>query len=108
DRRHAVPAREREVRVPEELRIVVRVEIDEAGRDDHPLRVEDALAIAGAEPADARDATVPDADVGLVALRLRAVDDDPTPQDDVEVRHRLLSRGALPPDRKSTRLNSSH
>ena len=75
----------------------MRVEIDDAGRDDHPLRVEDAPAIGGAEPPDARDATVPDADVGLVALRLRAVDDNPTPQDDVEVRHRLLSRGTLPP-----------
>ena len=34
DRRHAVPARRGERRVPEDLRVVVRVDVDEAGRDD--------------------------------------------------------------------------
>jgi hypothetical protein len=46
-RRHPVPAGERQVRIPEQLRIVVRVEIDEAGRDDHPARVEHPGGVGG-------------------------------------------------------------
>ena len=41
----AVEARRRERRVPEHLRVVVRVDVDEPGRDDVAAGVEHALAV---------------------------------------------------------------
>ena len=72
----AVPAGERQIRVPEELRVVVGVEIDEAGGDDHAARVDDPRTIRGGDPPDVRDAAGPDADVRPIALCPRSVDDD--------------------------------
>ena len=46
DRRDAVPARQRAVRIPEQLRVVVRVQVDEAGRDDQAVGVEHAVRVA--------------------------------------------------------------
>ena len=43
DRRDAVQARRRRGRVPEELRVVVRVRVDEAGRDDQAVGVDDLV-----------------------------------------------------------------
>ena len=40
DRRHAVLARRREQRVPGDLAVVVRVDVDEAGRDEEPVGVD--------------------------------------------------------------------
>jgi len=40
DRRDAVPGRGRQVRVPEDLRIVVRVDVDEAGAHDQTRAVD--------------------------------------------------------------------
>src|SRR5262249_18055650 len=79
---------------PEELRVVVRVEVDESGRDDHAAGVERALRRRRTETADARDATVAHADVGAIALRARPVDDDAVPDDDVVVGH-ATSRAAF-------------
>ena len=45
DRGDAVEARRRERGVPEHLRVVVRVDVDEAGRDDAAAGVEHALAV---------------------------------------------------------------
>src|SRR5439155_1144981 len=64
ERRHAVPARERAVRVPVELGVVVGVEIDGAGRDDAAARVELALAAPRDRPADAGDPPLRDRDIG--------------------------------------------
>ena len=52
----AVEARRRERRVPEHLRVVVRVDVDEPGRDDVPAGVEHALAVELG--ADGRDLAV--------------------------------------------------
>ena len=51
---HAVPAHRRHLRVPADLRVQVRVQIDEAGRDGQPLGVDLALALA-VDLADSRD-----------------------------------------------------
>jgi hypothetical protein len=87
-RRHAVPPGERQVRVPEELCVVVRMEVDEARRDDHAARVEDAPRVGGLQTSDRRDPAAADGDVGAIALRARAVDHDPVLQYDVELGHR--------------------
>jgi hypothetical protein len=87
DGRDAVPPRERQVRVPEELRVVVRVQVDEPGGDDHPARVERLRGVRGLQAADPGDAAVADADVGAVALGPRAVDHQAILQDDVQLGH---------------------
>src|SRR6185369_6783153 len=73
DRGDAVPRGDREHAVPEDLRVVVRVDVDEARRDDESARVERARG-GTAEPPDLGDATGSDADVALAARGARAVD----------------------------------
>ena len=55
DRGDAVPARQRAVRVPEDLGVVVGVQIDEAGGDVHAPGVDDLGGLAGVDPADGGD-----------------------------------------------------
>ena len=81
DGRDAVEARRRERGVPEDLRVVVRVDVDEAGCDDVPARVELPLAVEVG--ADGRDLAVRDRDVGARAGRARAVDDGATLDDEI-------------------------
>ena len=59
----AVPARAGAERIPKDLRVHVRVPVDETGRHRLAVRV-DHLARALADAADRRDAAVPHADVG--------------------------------------------
>src|SRR5262249_26953436 len=88
---------ESEAGIPVELRVVVRVKIDEAGRDDHPARVEHASRGCRSEPANGRDPAAADADVGAIALRTGAVDNDAVPDHDVEIGHASSLPGrALP------------
>ncbi|MEZ5225494.1 MAG: hypothetical protein R2710_02170 [Acidimicrobiales bacterium] len=75
-------------RVPEDLGVVVRVDVDEAGGDDasggvDPVRLVDAGRQVGT---DLDDATVLDGDVGPEPRASRAVDDGPTVNDQ-PVRH---------------------
>ena len=58
-RRHAVPARRRQHRVPGDLPVVVRVHVDPAGRDQEILRVDLAPpALPTPSPTAAIDAAV--------------------------------------------------
>jgi hypothetical protein len=68
DGRDTVPARQCQVRIPEQLGIVVRVEVDEARRHDLSAGVEDARGVRAAQPADPGDTAARDADVGAIAL----------------------------------------
>jgi hypothetical protein len=69
----AVPARRREQRVPGDLAVVVRVEVDEPGRDQQAVGVDDLLRRPVGQRADLRDAPLVDGDVGLPRRRARAV-----------------------------------
>ena len=71
----AVPSGDRAVRIPSNLRVVMRMQIDEAGRDDQAVGVDDFLREAGCAAADLRDLAVLDPDVGAVARHARAVND---------------------------------
>ena len=86
-RRDAVQARRRRGRVPEELRVVVRVRVDEAGRDDEAGRRRPSRSRCSSIVADLDDAAVADTDVGPAAGRAGAVDDGAAP--DHEVEHRF-------------------
>ena len=75
--------RRRQRGVPEHLRVVVRVDVDEARRDDLALGVDRARRLL-VDVADRRDPAVADSDVGDPAGRTRAVDDRATADDHVE------------------------
>ena len=62
-------------RVPEHLRVEVRVQVEEAGGDDRAGGVELGLAVGREARADLGDAAVADPDVGGDAGRAGAVDD---------------------------------
>ena len=81
----AVEARRRERGVPEHLRVVVRVDVDEAGGDDAVAGVEDAIAVE--VRTDLGDAATGDGDVGPHARGARAVVHGPA-LDHRLVRHR--------------------
>src|SRR4029078_3958846 len=70
-----VPARWGEHRVPRDLAVVVRVHVDEAGREEEPRRV-DLLTRFVAYFTDLGDASVVDRHVGAVGLRGGGAVDD--------------------------------
>jgi hypothetical protein len=69
--------------VPEQLRVVVGVGVDEAGRDDLAGRVDDLGRVLG-DVADGDDAAVTNADVGAPRGRAGAVDHRAAADHDVE------------------------
>ncbi len=81
DRRDAVPTARRQRRVPEDLRVVVGVDVDEARRDDLPRGVE--LPAPRESGADLGDDPVGDGDVGDPPGRARPVDDRSAPDHNV-------------------------
>ena len=82
-----MPAGEGAVRVPEDLGVVVRVEVDEAGGDVEAVRIEDLARVAGRDAADLGDDPVLDGDVRAVARHPRAVEDGPAADDPIVDRH---------------------
>ncbi len=79
----AVQRRGRQRRVPERLRVVVRVDVDEARRDREARRIDGLFGRLG-HLADRDDLTVPDADVGAAPRPPRSVDDLATSDHTVE------------------------
>src|SRR2546422_5409595 len=100
DRGHAVPAGAGAERVPEDLRIHVRVPVHEAGRHHLAVRIDD-LARALPDPTDRDDAAVSHADVGPVTGHARAVDHHAVLDHQV-VRHRPLLPSGPDGPRSST------
>ena len=84
DRRDPVPGRDRQHAVPEDLGVVVRVDVDEAGRDDRALGVERAAGGA-ADVAQRGDAAATDAEVAAPRRGARAVDQRAAADQEVEV-----------------------
>jgi len=70
--------------VPQHLRVVVGVDVDEAGRDDQAGAAEPLLGLGPVEPADRRDAPVPHTDIGGAACRAGPVHDRAAGEHDVE------------------------
>ena len=70
-------------RVPEELGVVVRVGVDDAGHDDSPL-ASNSVAAGLVDLADGHDPAVADADVGQAAGLTGPVDDRAGSDDVVE------------------------
>ena len=95
DRRDAVPARDGAVRIPEQLRVVMGMQIDEAGRDDQSRGVDRLRGVGGAQPPDFRDAAVLDADVAAKARHPRSVHHHSIANDQIELRHGSTSVARL-------------
>ena len=72
--RGAVPRRRRQPVAPGHLRVVVRVHVDEARRDELAARV-DLLGTLGNVAADRRDLAVAHGEVGFVGISARSIDD---------------------------------
>ncbi len=70
-----MPAGNRAVRVPSNLRIVVSMQIDEAGRDDQPVGIDDFFREARGTAADLRDLAILDEKIALKARNSGSVDD---------------------------------
>ena len=69
--------------VPGDLRVVVRVRVDDARRDDEPVGVDGALGPLAAVAPDAHHPTVGDGDVGEPAGHAGAVDHQPAVDQEV-------------------------
>jgi hypothetical protein len=84
DRGHPVPRRRRHRAVPADLRVVVRVRIDEARRDDQAIRVEGSLRGPADILPDLEDLSRGDRDIGMPRRRARSVDDGAVPDQKIE------------------------
>ena len=89
----AVPRRDGQHAVPEDLGVVVGVDVDEAGRDDGAVGVEHPIGGAGRGP-DRGDPSVADRDVGAACRRAGPVDDRSAADQEVEMLgHRRFRSG---------------
>ena len=70
-----MPSGDGAVRIPADLRVVVGVQIDEAGRDDQAVGVDDLFGEAGRAAAELRDLAVLDPDVAAIARDAGTIDD---------------------------------
>jgi hypothetical protein len=90
-----VPRGRRGQRVPEELGIVVRVRIDEAGGDHLAASLDDlgraAIDPSAVDGSDRGDQATGDANVGSVGRQTRAVYDQPVSNDQVVVHSQSLA-----------------
>src|SRR4029077_8541303 len=93
--RHAVPTRRRQCVIPADLRVVVRVRIDEAGADGETGRVDLALARARLA-ADLSQAVGVDGDVTGVCGRAAAVDDGAAADDEIVWHEGAPSQSCVP------------
>ena len=77
----------REIGIPENLRVVVSVQIDESRRDDLSVGVDYFRAFVMRDAADLRDAAVFDSDVAAKTWRTGSVHHHSVLYDQIEFRH---------------------
>ena len=78
------------------------MQVDHAGRDDQSRRIQGLRGVAAFQMADFGDLAVLDSEVGFERRNQRAVDNRATPDDAIELSHRITSRGQSPPKPRST------
>ena len=69
--------------MPGDLRVVVRVDVDEPRREDEPVEVDDLRTVGGTDIADGDDAVTLDGDIDRAGRRAGAVDDLPASKNEV-------------------------
>ena len=80
---HAVQRRRRQRLIPEDLRVVVRVQVDEPGNEREAVGV-DRAARALVDASERHDPPVADADVGWPRRRTGSVDDAAVADEHIE------------------------
>ena len=75
--------RGRERGIPGDLRVVVRVHVDDAGREHQPVGVDGLVALV-ADRTDGDDPAVLDRDVGALGIVAQAVDDGGAADDEID------------------------
>src|SRR5947199_6181399 len=73
------------------------VQIDEAGRHELPLGVDDFLRLMGLQVAELGDLPVPDSDIGAIAWQPSAIDHRAPSDDYIKFRHSYLLMPAIEP-----------
>src|SRR5262245_18258775 len=86
-----MPPGKRAVRIPENLRVIMRVQIDKTGRDDAARSVQNTLGGFPFQAADLGDLAVLDRDVADIAGCARSIDDRATFDDNVVICHLRFS-----------------
>src|SRR5262249_23302394 len=89
-----MPSGGREVRVPENLGIIMSMEIDESRRDNHARGVDLAAGVGAVDSADSGNDTVFDSDIAAKARHPRSIDDHSIFDCDIEFRHQDFLSGA--------------
>ena len=84
-----MPSGNGEPRIPEQLRVVVSVEVDEARGHDKATRVDHLFGVVGRNAPDFGDASVFDPDVAANARGAGPIDDHSVFNDNVEFWHQL-------------------
>src|SRR5262249_35706465 len=89
-RGHAMPATDRAIRIPVQLRIIVSVQINKPRRNHETGGVQHFGCIAGIQAPNLGDLAVLYANVRLVPCHPRAIDHCPAFNNSVELRHKTL------------------
>ena len=84
-----MPTRDGAPRIPVDLGVVVRVEIDEAGSDDGPIGINDLVRGSLGPSAHLGDTSVLDPKIAPILRCTGAIDDGPVLDVDVVVGHKL-------------------
>src|SRR5713101_7537874 len=85
-----MPTGNRAVRVPVQLRVVVRVQIDKPWGDYEARGIEHTRSAAALEAADFGNLTVLEPDVGTIPWNPRAIDNRSSPDQRIEFHHTTL------------------
>ena len=86
-----VPSRNGQVRIPENLGVVMGVQVDKTRRDDQPAGVDYFGALMRVDPSNPGDSPVLDADIAAKARRAGTVNHHPVRDHQIEFRHRRVS-----------------
>src|ERR1700730_10899796 len=82
-----MPSGERAIGIPENLRVIMRVQVDKAGRDDTARSVQNTLGGLPFQAADLGDLAVLDRDVAHIAGRTRPINIRAAFDDNVVICH---------------------
>src|SRR6266568_3013792 len=87
-RGYPMPARNRAVGIPVQLRVVVRVQVDKPRGDYEARGIEHPRGAAAWQAANFGNLAVCDPDVGTIPWHPRAIDNRPSPDQRIEFRHK--------------------
>src|SRR6185437_8245489 len=100
-RSHAVPAGQGAIRIPEDLRVIVGMQIDKPWCHNTAGGIQNTLGCLAFQAADLCDLAALDADIANITRCPRSINDRPAFDDDVIISHWCLPATWLNRDLKS-------